>query len=180
MCDFIITPIITGLNAIGGALGIGGTTAAGASAGASTLQTLGLVTSIGGSVVSGIQAAGEAKAQAKAIGEQKAAEARMTAIEDQRTRAQYHSAMRRQSAELAARGISGDSVTAILLGQTAAAEMSFASQGVRQTGAARQTELSATQRALRARGTQSLLSGFTGAASSLLTAAPDIWPELRR
>lgn len=177
MCDFIMTPLAAIGNAIGNAIGA---TVSGATAGAGTLQTLGLITSIGGSIASGIAGSREAKAQAAAIEEQKTAEARMTAVEDQRTRAQYRSAMRRQTAELAARGIAGDSVTAVLLGQTAGAEMSYASQGVRQGGAAKQTELTATQKALRARGTQSLLGGYTSAASSLLTAAPQLWPELHR
>ncbi len=177
MCDPTSLAAVTGLFT-GGA----GATAAGATAGASTLgstlQTIGTVASIGGSVVQGIQGYQTAKANAAAIGEQKSAEASMTAREDQRTRAQYRSALRRQTAQLAANGVSLDSPTAVLLGQISATEGSYASQGVRQTGRAKQAELTATQRSLAARGVTSLLSGVTGAAGSFLTAAPKIWPEL--
>lgn len=160
----------------------GGAAAAGATAGAATIgglaQTIGTIVGIGGSIYSGIAGARAAKANATAVEEQKAAEAKMTATEDRRTRAQYRSVMRRQTAQLAARGVSMDSPTAVLLGQTAAQEMSFASQGVRQNGAAKQIELNSTQRALRARATQSMLGGVMSAADTLLTAAPDLWPEL--
>lgn len=165
----------------GGGAAVGATTA-GVTAGAATVggiaQTIGTIVGIGGALYSGIAGARAAKASAAAIEEQKAAEAKMTATEDRRTRAQYRSVMRRQTAELAARGVSLDSPTAILLGQTAAQEMSFASQGVRQGGAAKQIEMTAAQRALRARGTKSMLSGVFSAADTLLTAAPDLWPEL--
>lgn len=177
MCEFIITPLMTMLGGAGA-----GATAAGATAGAATVgsvaQTIGTIVGIGGSIVSGIQGARAAKANIAEIEAQKTAEAQMTAVEDRRTRAQYFSVMRRQTAELAARGISLDSPTAILLGQTAAQEMSFASQGVRQTGRAKQDEMTATQRALRARGTSAILSGTMSAADTLLTAAPSLWPEL--
>lgn len=182
MCDFIITPLAA---MFGGAGAAGaGAAAAGATAGAatigSTLQTIGTIIGIGGSLVGAVQGAQTAKANVKAIEEEKAAEAKMTAIEDARTRAQYRSAMRRQTAELAARGIALDSPTAALLGQTAATEMSYASQGVRQTGAAKQAELTASQRALKAQGTKSVLSGVFSAADTFLTAAPNIWPELNK
>lgn len=165
----------------GGGAAVGATTA-GVTAGAATVggiaQTIGTIVGIGGALYSGIAGARAAKANAAAIEEQKAAEAKMTATEDRRTRAQYRSVMRRQTAELAARGVALDSPTAILLGQTAAQEMSFASQGVRQGGAAKQIELNATQRALRAQGVQSMLTGVVSAADTLLTAAPKLWPEL--
>jgi hypothetical protein len=174
MCDFLITPLVTAFG--------GGATAAGATAGAATfgqaLSTIGTIVGVGGSIYTGIVGAKEARDQAKAIGAQRDAEAQKTAIEDRRTRAQFMSATRRQAAELAARGIAMDSPTAILLGRSAAQEMSFASQGVRQGGTAKDIELSATQRALRARGTIGLLGGFTSAADRLLTATPTLWPEL--
>jgi hypothetical protein len=174
MCDFLITPLVAAFG--------GGATAAGATAGAATfgqtLTTIGSLVGIGGSIYSGFAAAAEAKAQAKAIGAQRDAEAKMTAIQDQRTRAQFMSATRRQAAELAARGVALDSPTAVLLGRSAAQEMSYASQGVRQGGDAKQIELTATQRALKARGTIAMLGGFTTAADRLLTASPVLWPEL--
>lgn len=176
------TPMIAGLFTGGAGAAAGAATAAGATAGAATIggiaQTVGTVLGIGGSIAQGIAGARAAKASAASIEDQKAAEARMTATEDRRTRALHRSAMRRQTAELAARGVALDSPTAILLGQAAGAELSYASQGVRQGGAAKQTDLSNEQRALRARGTLSWLSGVTSAADTLFTAAPRLWPEL--
>lgn len=153
----------------------GGATAA---AGGGLLQGLGLALSVGGSLMQGIQASRTYKVQAAAIAEQKKTEAQLTAVEDQRTRLKFRSAMRQQSAELVARGIDLSSPTAVLLGQTAAQEMSFASQEVRSRGGARQQELSSTETIARSRATSSLLEGFTTAAGKYLTGAPDVWPEL--
>jgi hypothetical protein len=187
MCDFI-TPMLAAIGGTAGATAAGatagavtaGTTAvAGASLG-TTLAQLGTLLSVGGSIAQGLSAARAAKANVAAIEDQKAAEAQNTAIEDRRTRARMQAEISQQTAELAARGVQLDSPTAILLGQEAAREMSFASQTVRQTGTATQTQLTNTQKQLRAGATQSLLKGFTGAAGTLMTAAPDLWPELTR
>lgn len=177
--------------AIGSALGIGGAaagaTAAGATAGAatagaatigSTLSTLGTLVSVGGALYQANAAAKAGREQARQIEEQKKTEARLTATEDQRTRQQFRTAMRRQFAELAARGLNLDSPTVIALGQSAAKELSFASQSVRSKGDATQRELSGTQRVALARAQTSVLKGTFSAASTLLNEAPDIWPEL--
>jgi hypothetical protein len=66
----------------------------------------------------------------------------------------------------------------VLLGQTAAQELSFASQSVRSGGQATQIELSNQAQLARARGTQGLINGSVAAAGALLTGAPKIWPEL--
>lgn len=177
MCDFL-TPALT---AIGGMFG-GGTTAAGAAAGAATaggaLQSIGTLVGIGGSIMQGIAGYKTSKAQARALEEQATTESRLNAIKDQRSRQQFRSAMSTQVAELAARGISLDSPTAVTLGQSAAAEMSFESQAIRSDGAARQTEISAARRIALGRGTQSLLTGGFDAAGKFLSAAPQLWPEL--
>lgn len=166
-----------------GSLGIGGATAAGAAAGAAgaagTLSTIGTVLSIGGSLYQGIQGANAAKANAAAIEQQRATEAALTATKDQRERREFMSAIARQRAELAARGVQLDSVTAVTLGQTAAQEMAFQSQATRAGGIARDSELAAEQRAARAQRTSSLLKGVFSAADSFLTRAPDIWPGLK-
>lgn len=170
--------------AITAALGtaFGGATAAGATAaaatGASTLSTLGTILSVGGALYQGISGYKTAKAQAAAIGEQKATEARLTATEDLRRRNQFRTAIRKQTAELAARGVAIDSPTAIALGQSAAAELSFDSQATRSRGDATQRELTASQRIASSRATTSLLKGTFSAAGTLLNAAPDLWPEL--
>ncbi|SFY18675.1 hypothetical protein SAMN04244548_03005 [Paracoccus pantotrophus] len=164
----------------------GGTTAAGASAAAATagagaasaLSTIGTGLGVVGGLMSGISAYRTGKAQEAALREQARTEQELNAVQDQRTRREYMSQMRQQAAELAARGISLDSPTAVLLGQTAAQEMSFASQAVRSEGSARQAELSNEARLARARGTQGLLSGTFSAAGALVSGAPKIWPEL--
>ncbi|MCB2117908.1 MAG: hypothetical protein R3D85_16390 [Paracoccaceae bacterium] len=160
------------------ALGAGGAaTAAGASA-AATTANIGTWLSVGGSLLQGVMGYQAAKQEAAAIGEQKATEARLTATEDARTRLQYRRAMRQQTAELAARGISLDSPTVVALGQSAAQELSFASQSVRSKGDATQRELTAAQQAAKAKATSSLLKGSFSAAGTLVEKAPDLWPEL--
>lgn len=175
--------IVPALAAIGNAIGIGGTAAAGTTAAgataASTLSAIGTGLSVAGSIYSGISAHRTGKAQAAALAEQQRVEREMSAVQDQRTRREYMSQIRQQAAELAARGVGLDSPTAVLLGQSAAQELSFASQGVRSEGAARHAELSQSIRLARAQGAQGLLNGFTGAGSALISGAPRIWPELR-
>lgn len=163
-----------------GLLGLGGATAAGATAGAatigSTLSTIGTVVSIGGALAQGIAGMQAGKANAAAIDQQRRTEAQLSATEDQRRRLQMNSQIAQQRAELAGSGVTLDSVTAVMLGQTAAKEMSFESQTVRSGAQARDQELSSASRAARAEGTQSLLKGGFSAAGTLLKAAPDIWP----
>lgn len=175
MCN----PAILGLMSAGGATAAGAT-AAGAVAGASTigstLATLGTVVSIGGALVQGISGMQAANANAAAIEQQRKTEIQLSATEDQRRRAQMGSQISQQRAELAARGITLDSVTAVMLGQTAAKEMSFESQAVRSGAQARDQELSSQSRAYRAEGAQAMLKGGVSAVGGFLTAAPDIWP----
>ena len=93
--------------------GAGGATAAGATAAATTagtLQTIGTYLSIGGSLYSGIAGYQSSKAQAAAIGDQRRTEAELTAVKDQRSRAQFNSQIRKQFAELAGRGVSLDKI----------------------------------------------------------------------
>ncbi len=142
------------------------------------LTAAGLAASVGGQIYGGIQANRAAKASAAQVATQRDTEAQLTAIRDQRTREEYRRGIRQQAAELASRGVSLDSPTAVLLGQFAGQELSFASQSVRSEGQATQIELSASEQALRARGRQSLLRGYTSAAGSVLTAAPEVWPGL--
>ena len=168
------------LTAIGTA--VGSTTAAGAAAGAATagsgLASIGTALAIGGSLFQGIQTYQSSKAQAAALEQQAVNERNLAAVKEQRGRAQFRSAMRKQMAELAARGIAMDSPTAVLLGQTAAQEMAFEGQAIRSEGAARGIELGADARIARGRATSGLLRGTFGAADAFLTGAPKIWPEL--
>lgn len=174
MCVLAALPALATAGGATGAAAAGGATLAG------TLQTIGAITAIGGSLYSGYAGKQQAKANIAAVENQKIAEKELNAVEAQRTRREYASRIRTQAAELAARGIALDSPTALLLGQTAAQEASYAVQGVRQSGDAKQQELTATQKSLRAQGSMDMLRGVTGAAGSLLNAAPQLWPELGR
>lgn len=165
-------------------LGIGGATAAGATAvaatAAGTLSTIGSLLGVAGTLYQGFSGAAAYKAEAAEIDAQKVTEAQLTATQDARQRAKMSSAIRQQAAELAARGVQLDSPTAVALGQTAAQELSFDSQAIRSGGVARQQELSGQKRLALANKSQSMLKGVIGAAGSFLTAAPDIWPGLAR
>jgi len=166
-----------------GAAGAGATAAgaaATATAGLGALQTLGTIVSIGGTLMSGLSASRAANQNVALIEQQKQTEAQINAVEDHRSRLKFMSSIRQQTSELAARGVSLDSPTAVMLGQNAAREMSYESQAVRSGGQARQAELSAEQRALRARGRSALFKGGLSAAGTLLDAAPDLWPSLMR
>lgn len=177
MCDFVIAPIAAALS---------GATAAGATAGAATagltvgsaLQTAGLVAAVAGPVVSGIQQRNALRAQADMVAAQREQQLRLNAIEAERTQRQFARQIRHQASQFAARGLDVGSPTAVFLGQTAAEEMAFATQSVRQTGQAQATELSNQQRMLNIQARQSLLSGSVRGASAFLTGAPALWPEL--
>ena len=119
-----------------------------------------------------------AEANAKFAERQGAMERQLSVIEDERTRARMRAAMAQQRAELAGRGVSLDSPTAVLLGRQAAEEMSFASQSVRSRGAARTAELGAESRAWSARAGSALFGGRLSAAATMLDRAPTLWPGL--
>lgn len=168
-------------------VGAGGATAAGATAAAATAGGaaaggigLGTALAAGGSLLQGVMGLQAANAQKRALQQQADTEAQLTAVKDQRTRAQFMQAIAKQRAELAARNVTLNSPTAIALGQAAAQEMSFESQAIRSDGAARQAELSAAQRAAGWQGVSSVLRGTFSAAGSLLQAAPDLWPGFDR
>lgn len=162
------------------ALGVGGGAAATAAGATSLASTIGTVLSIGGSVIGGIQGKQAADAQAAAIGQQRETEAKLTAVQDQRTRAAMMTQIAQQRAELAARGVTLDSPTAMALGQSAAQELSFESQSIRSGGVARDQELSASQRYARAKGSEAMLKGVFSAAKGILDAPPDTWRAFRR
>lgn len=168
------------LGTAGTAAAAGAATATGATALASTLQTIGTVTTIGGALMQGVQGAQAGDMQARALKDQAKTEAALVAEQDTRQRSRFLSAIRQQTAELAARGVTLDSPTSIALGAAAAREMSFESQATRSAGAARQTELSWAQKSARMQGAQYLLRGFSSAAGTLLTSAQDLWPGFMR
>lgn len=174
---------LAALAALGtGAATAGTATAAGAAtAGAtigSVMQGIGTAALVGGSLVQGVQGYQAGRAQAAQLEAQRRTEAQLTTQQDARSRARFAAALRRQTAELAKRGISLDSPTALLLAQQGGQEMAFESQAIRSQGGARMAELSASAQMARARGVSSLLTGTFSAAGGLLNAAPDLWPEI--
>lgn len=179
--------IAAGASAIGSA--VSGLTAGGAAAGSaaaaqggmtigSLMSMAGTAASVGGTLMQASASAQAAEANAKYAERQAAFERQLGAIEDERTRARMHSAISRQRAELAGRGVDIGSPTAILLGRQAAQEMSFASQSARSRTAAQTTQLSAEARSWRAKAGASLFGGRLSAASTLLDQAPTLWPGL--
>lgn len=183
MCELMSSAVAAIGSMFGGTTAAGSTaaaaTAGAATAGAGTLSTIGTLLSAGGALYQGYSSYRAGKEQAALLSQQAATQAQLNTVQDARTRRQYVSQMRQQQAELAARGVTLDSPTAVALGQSAAQEMSFASQAIRSEGAAQQIELSYARRASRARAVSSLLQGGLSAAGSLLTRSPDVWPSLR-
>lgn len=177
MCVQALAPIFAGLGGSAAGATAAGATAAAATTGL-TLQGVGTALMMGGQLYQGIQASRTAKANAALVAQQRETEQAQFAQRDLRARREFTRQMRKQVAELAARGVSIDSPTAVLLGQEAASELSFQSQSIRSTGQARDTELSAQERSFRARATQDLLSGGLGAAGTFLAQAPKLWPSL--
>lgn len=160
---------------------LGGVSAAGA-AGATALtiaQGIGAGLSIGGALGQGVAGYQTERAQAGLYMDQAKTDAQLTSLQDQRERDQFAAQIAQQRAELAARGITLDSVTAVQLGRKAAAEMSYQSQATEAQGTARQTELQNEAAMARARAVNSLLTGFTSAAASTVTMAPNLWPGLQ-
>lgn len=181
MCD----PIFGTAFGLGGA---GAATAAGATAAATTaaagagagLASIGTTLATVGSLFSAVNGLQAGRAQAAAYEQQAQDQQRLTAMEDQRRRREYMTAMAQQRAELAARGVTLDSPTAIALGQTAAAEMSFDSQSIRAGGGARVQELRGASAMARAQGFGDFLKGTASAAGSLLSAPREVWPGFLR
>lgn len=176
MCVPALAPLFAG-GAAAGAATAAGATAAAATAG-QALVGVGTMLAVGGQVAQGIAGARDARAQAQMLEQQRQDEIRLASIEDGRIRERFRAELGRQRAELAARGISLDSPTAVLLGEEAAREASFASQSRQSEAASRSAELDATSRQLRARGRLSLMRGAVSGVGTLLQSAPDVWPGL--
>ncbi|WP_143103371.1 hypothetical protein [Albimonas pacifica] len=140
--------------------------------------TAGSLISAGGALYSGYQQSQQAEAYAKAQEQQAETERMLGAIEDQRVRERMRAELGRMQAGLAARGVTLGSPSSLALADRAARETSFASQEARSRSGARVGTLTASARQSRALGGAALLKGGIGAAGSLLTAAPELWPEL--
>lgn len=170
---------LAGLAGAGTAAAGAGAAAAAGSGLASALQIAGLALSVIGPIQQGRAAQSAANAQAKAMDQQKRDQLRLNSIEEQRTRRQFALQTRQQAAQLAARGVSLDSPTALFLGQTAAEEMVFAGQSVRQGGLSEAAELSTAARLTRYRGALNAMEGRYTAVGNFITGAPKVWPSLQ-
>lgn len=142
------------------------------------LSTAGTIAAVGGPLVQGAATRRAAEAQAGRIQDQRNEQAYLSAIEADRTRLAYRREIATQQAQLAAAGIDLGSPSAIYLGQSAAREMAFATDAVRQNASAADRELSYSQQSVLSRGRLSAMNGRFTAAGSLLTRAPALWPEL--
>lgn len=143
------------------------------------LQAAGAAAAIGGSLIQGIAGYQTGQAQAKAYNAQAVNEARLASIQDQRERDQFQAQIAQQRAELAARGVQLDSVTAVMLGRKAAAEMSYQSQATEAQTWAHGVELTNAAKLAQADALNSLLTGGISAAAYSVQMAPDIWPGLQ-
>lgn len=178
MCAPFLAPIAAMATQAASAVGAGiGAAASGLTVGGA-LSGIGTLASVGGTLAQGAAEAGAARQNARFAERQARTERMLAGVEDERLRERMRGALAQQRSELAARGVSLDSPTAVLLGRNAAAEMSFASQSVRSGSAARSHELSAEARSYRARASSALLTGRLSAAAGILTRAPEIWPGL--
>ncbi|WP_432654362.1 hypothetical protein [Pseudooceanicola sp. 200-1SW] len=175
MCVQALVPIFASLGA-GGAATAAGSTAAASIAG--TMQTIGTVLAIAGPLVQGAQTAAAARANVELIENQKQQQRALDATRADRERRRFQSQIAVQRAELAARGVQLDSATAVLLGQSAAAELSFNDQAIRSGAQATQNELTAEQVNYRAKASQALLRGGLSAAGAWLDRPADEWAEL--
>ena len=144
----------------------------------SAMATIGTVTSVVGQFVQARSTQAAMSQHAQDLEAQKQQTRALSSIREWRTRQKMRAEMRQQAATIGARGLDLASPTAQFLGQTAAAEMAFAGQAIRQDAQATTQELTSQQRAARARGRDAMFKGKLSAASTMLTAAPEIWPEL--
>lgn len=142
------------------------------------LQGAGTIASVAGGLRQSRDTAAAIGDQIGYLGQRRITEAGLTAAQDERVRASMRSQLRRQTAELAARGIDMSSPTAVALAEAGARELSFASQAVRSQGAATDAELTASMRSLTGQRRSQVMTGRLQAGADLLTGARDLWPGL--
>lgn len=142
------------------------------------MQAVALGVSMYSTVAGGQAAAETANFNARAAAQQRETELKLGAVEDERTRAQYRRDISQQSAQLLASGVELDSPTAVLLGQDAGRELSFASQSVRSRTVATANELSVTEQQFRNQARAATQGAGLSAAGDFFAAAPRVWPGL--
>lgn len=132
-----------------------------------------------GSIVGGVQQRRVAAANAQAARAEAAREARLGALRESQVRREYRQRAGLQRAQLAASGVTLDSLTALDLGQDLGEQGFLDAQSARLDSAARRTGLRNEARLAETEGRSAMLRGATGAAGAVLTAAPVLWPGLR-
>ncbi|MEO0682988.1 MAG: hypothetical protein AAF192_21570 [Pseudomonadota bacterium] len=163
--------------ALVGLMSAGGAAATGASVG-SALMVGGSLASAAGQIAGGMAEDQAQRAHQAELQREAEIELMLGGVEDQRTREAFKRSMAEMRLGLAGRGVELSSPSALALADDAAREMTAASQDVRSRSAARADELTAEGRRARAVGSNAVMRGTLGAASSVLTAAPDLWPGL--
>lgn len=135
--------------------------------------------SVGGSIVGGIQQRNTANANASMMRAEAAREGQLGALRDSAVRRDYRMKAGLQRSQLAAQGVTLDSLTSLDLGRDLGEQAFLDSQNARLDSASRQTRLTNESRLARAEGSAALFRGFSSAASTALTAAPTLWPGLQ-
>lgn len=199
MCPVTLTAIGTGLataaatagtaaagaaGTVASAVGFGGAGAAAAGAGSalslsSLLQIGGLATSVIGGVATATTQAQASKANSALAARQADEQRQLGQIAEQRSRDDFRDIASQQTAQLAASGVRLDSPTALQIGVETAQEATRDAQAVRHGAVSRANALDAESSIYRRQARSQRMRGYTGAASSILTAAPSIWPSLK-
>jgi urease accessory protein UreF len=139
---------------------------------------IGTAVSVMGQLQQGRMAQAAAEQEAQRLEVQKQQDAQLSSIEEWRTRQKMRRDMRRQQAEIGARGFDLASPTALFLGQEAAKEIAFEGAAIRQGAVNRGIEIDQQQEALRVRGQNAVITSRYSAAGTVLNAVPKLWPEL--
>lgn len=142
------------------------------------LAAAAVATSVGGSIVGGIQQRNMANANARIANAEAAREVQLGALRESAVRREYRQAAGMQRSQLAASGVTLDSLTSLDLGRDLGVQGFMDAQSSRLDTGARAMNLRNEARLSRAEGGMRLLGGFTSAASTALTAAPRLWPGL--
>lgn len=138
----------------------------------------GTALSAGGQIVGGIQSRNIANANARMMRAEAAREAQLGALRESQVRRDFRQKAGLQRAQIAASGVTLDSLTSLDLGADLATQGFLDAQSARLDSQGRQTQLRNSARLARAEGAAYLLRGVTGAAAGVLSAAPKLWPGL--
>lgn len=134
--------------------------------------------SMGGQMLSGFQQNRVASANASAMRREAAVEQRLGQLRESATRRDFRQKAGLQRNQLAASGVTLDSLTSLDLGADLGQQGFLAAQNDRIDSSARQRRLTTEASLARAEGRMAAFRGVTGAAGTALNAAPTLWPSL--